>query len=606
MEDDKIQIAIYKIDIESDLFHQDESHLSVLENQAQIKGYVSQKLGIKFDNYQVKVYYKKNPLKPKWKNFFGKFIVENQDILKSNQSFSESFVMFISSEETGSLYAVTGGSGFHIIQDFVDDNFGVDILSRLIKKEDKILKSVKEKSVIGGILGTTKFFRKDYNLSENDSFGKIYQELKAGLNNEVLKEHFGLDLGSTKKESTCIAKTSFKINKSIDFDQIFIIIKGCEYVLENPDNNQDLEPIAINNVEKISKKKHPLLVSCLEAELVNQLWKRYHDRSVNIDFDLCHKDFEKYLTASKYIICKGGSSRSALGNYEFKDDDRLDTIDKLFDLLQSSKNSPVNLEDFKELINNIYIYSYEDEDNENYLTKGSLMAHIFGDVYFEEKTYFLIDNIWYQIKDSFINDLNINCTTFIKNNYNSGRMDKKWNIDEFSDENDYNKQYIGQDNTLVLDKILPENIEPCDVLMWDERNLYLYHVKAGFGNTMRDLCSQIFVAANRLREDKLTNKEYINKIYNHLVAKKGSNDPYFNLVGEQTNRIPRSEFVKLFTDKKLVFVLSVRDTSTANERSMKTEMLKFKSNIAKFSLQELMRGMKGIDVDFEFTQILKS
>lgn len=135
--------------------------------------------------------------------------------------------MLILNNSSKNLYAVTGGLGYHAIQEFIDDDFGVDILSRLISKEDKILKSVKEKSVMGGILGTTKFFRKDYNLFENDGFGKIYQELKSRLNKDILKTKFGFSDEDLRKDSSCIAKTSFKINKSITFEQMFQIIDGC-------------------------------------------------------------------------------------------------------------------------------------------------------------------------------------------------------------------------------------------------------------------------------------------------------------------------------------------------------------------------------------------
>lgn len=67
--------------------------------------------------------------------------------------------------------------------------------------------------------------------------------------------------------------------------------------------------------------------------------------------------------------------------------------------------------------------------------------------------------------------------------------------------------------------------------------------------------------------------------------------------------IEKAEFVKLF-DKNLVFVLAVSDTAQI-QRDMKDNVEKFGSNIAKFSLAELVKGMKGIDVDFEFTQILR-
>src|SRR5690606_29839351 len=120
----------------------------------------------------------------------------------------------------GRVYVITGGMhSYSAIQDLIQDDFGVDILSRLIEKKDKILKAVREKSVMGGILGTTKFFRNSYNLFENDAFGKIYQELRANLDHQVLKDRFGFTQDDLNRDVVCVAKSSFKINKSLTLDQ---------------------------------------------------------------------------------------------------------------------------------------------------------------------------------------------------------------------------------------------------------------------------------------------------------------------------------------------------------------------------------------------------
>lgn len=156
----------------------------------------------------------------------------------------------------------------------------------------------------------------------------------------------------------------------------------------------------------------------------------------------------------------------------------------------------------------------------------------------------------------------------------------------------------------MLDKITPENIEPCDILKWDDENLYFYHVKAGFGNTMRDLCSQIFIAASNLQNDVNSSKEYIGKIYDHLLSKRDSKNEYFARVFSQTTNMTKDQFVGLFESKKMVFVLAVLDTATS-ERMINDDVSRFDSNIAKFSLQELVKGMRGLGIEFKITQIAR-
>jgi uncharacterized protein (TIGR04141 family) len=599
MSEEKLQIAIYKINEESNLFSETENMLSTLSDHVKDKGFSPQELKSNLnDNYQIELFYKKNPLKPKWKLFLKDVAKNKQDILKENQSWSESFVILLLNSSSKNLYAVAGGLGYHAIQEFIDDDFGVDILSRLISKEDKILKSVKEKSVMGGILGTTKFFRKDYNLFENDGFGKIYQELKSGLNKDILKNKFGFSDEDLTKDSSCIAKTSFKINKSITFDQMFQIIDGCENIY----NDETLTPISINNVEKIIKKKDEQLVTDLEKELSNQFWKRFSGETGSYDFDICHKDFENYLTASKYIIRKNISKNNFFDDFEFCN---LENIDELFNKIKKLDDKPNNQEELFELIKSLKIFSYSEEDEKNPLTKGWIFHHIFGDVSLNNERYFLIDNGWYKIKDEFISDLNNSCKSFIENHYDEN-LSEIWNYPA-EKENDFNAKFISDnpenDKVLVLDKITPENIEPCDILKWDDENIYFYHVKAGFGNTMRDLCSQVFISANKLKNDINSSKDYIGKIYDDLVSKKSSSDDYFKKAGSQTDNITKDEFLNLFTNKKLVFVLSVLDTG--KDRNLKTNLSDFSSNIAKFSLQKLVKGMKGIDMNLRFSQIFK-
>lgn len=587
MEEEKIQICIYQITLDSDIF-QDENQLDTLSQTIESKDYTQQEISEEIDGFSVKLFYGVKPQNPKWKKFLSQVVTDNRPISEANKSWTESFILLAQNEKN--IYAVTGGLGFFTIQDYINQDFGIEVISRLIKKEDKIIKATKEKSVVGGVLGSSKNFRKNYNLFENDSFGKIYQELKANLDKGILQSKFGFNHGDLKKDSFCIAKTSFRINKSITFEQLFEIIKGCEYLIDNVD------AIAINNVEKIVKKKNQTLISNLENELFSQLWNRHQNpEDYNIDFDLCHKEFEKYLTASKYIVKKNLSNKNFFDDFVFEE---LDNVDLLFSKIKELEDSPNNEQRFRELISSLKIYSYDENDEE--LTHGWLHHHIHGDVEINEKRYFFIDKSWYLIKEEFISELNEGCKHFISEHTNEG-LTNKWDYPT-QKENEYNQTYFEQENTLVIDKITPENIEPCDILKWDDETVFFYHVKAGFGNTMRDLCSQIIIAANRINGSKLGDKKYLKKIYKQMKDKSSSSDEYYKKVAKQTDSLTEDQFLSLF-DKHLIFVLAVLDTGT-NERSL-SEIEKFKSNIAKFSLQELYKEMRSIDVALEIIQIKK-
>ncbi len=536
------------------------------------------------DGFTLKLFYKKNFTTPSWKNFLQNLSEGDQDAVQYRASASEAFILLLTKGDN--IYALSGGAGYFALQSFIDTEFGVDVFSRLVKKEDKILKATKEVSLVGGVLGTSKHFRKTYNFFDNEAFGRIYQELNAALDKEVMKSEFDFPDEELKKDSICVAKSSLKFNKKFSIEQFIKIITGCEKIIN------ERQPIIINDVVKLSAKSDKILISDLEEELLNHLFKRYQDpENSAIDFDLCHNDFEKYLTGTRYIARKPNQKSLYLDI----DEGKLDNIDDLFESIRSNPKAPNDLESFNKLVRNLNIDSYDADDNLQ--TSGRLLDHILGDILLEpaQRRYFLIDRKWYWVKDTFLEKLESECQNLIKTKPYT-KIDKVWEVDET--ENQYNSKYIESPNAIVLDKILAENIELCDILQWDEEHVYLCHVKKGFDNSMRELCSQINIAAQRLKIDLSGNKSFLKSVYSSLTAKIGGNE-YFDNVGKQTVQYSEDKFLELFEQKTPVFVLSVLDTSDRPLQNIKD----FNSTIAKYSLQTLALEMKSKDTEHKISQI---
>lgn len=150
---DKIQVGIYRI----------ESNHRLMDMQWEVnhKDYEQQELSVtQSGNYHLELYYKKQNTNPNWKSFFDPIVADGQAIIAPNVGFSESYIMLLYKDgERQNIYAVTGGNGHFVIQNYIDGQFGLDVFSRLINKDDKVIKSAREKSVLGGILGATFYFR---------------------------------------------------------------------------------------------------------------------------------------------------------------------------------------------------------------------------------------------------------------------------------------------------------------------------------------------------------------------------------------------------------------------------------------------------------------
>lgn len=115
---------------------------------------------------------------------------------------------------------------------------GTEVLIRLIQKDEKVINSLKDRSFVGNILGESRIYKDDQRLSDEDQFGKIFNQVKAVLNREILTKIFRFSKHDlTRRTANCIAHSSFQINKRITFDRLLEIITRIEWLLEKKDPN---------------------------------------------------------------------------------------------------------------------------------------------------------------------------------------------------------------------------------------------------------------------------------------------------------------------------------------------------------------------------------
>ena len=589
---DKLQLGIYRLKEEVIELKQGKLPLKViidiqyLQKLFKTKDYKEQVIQANLSNdFNIYLFFKRTPSYIRWKEFIENIADTNAAILKHKKTNNESYVLLCENKTTKKIYATTGGFGHTALQGIVEGDFGLEILSRLMKAEDKTLRSTKEKNLTGGILGEVKFFRNDYNLNENENFGNFYQELHSSLNKSLLIQTFGFSQADIDSDCLCVAKNSFTIKKSIDFQQLLGIIEKSENLINT------VQPVVeINGVKKLTKA-HKALIADLNNELDNSIIKSYSGNQVDISIELCHKDFDKYLHADNFVLDFkiNGSTK----NFEF--DEPLKNISKVIEYVKKEKS---DLSDKKllQLIGNCHITSKNNSGDIQ--TEDLIRNHFYTEVAYKGKSYFLSDSDWFEIKASFTNKLNEQCQDFINENTSSIKL-STWNYPT-EKENDFNAKHIGKNEFLVFDKFTPENIEACDILHWDANNIYFIHAKKGFDNSMRDLSHQVYIAARRVKEDFKTGYKFIEELYDTVKNSTGTST-YSTNARNQLNSIAKNNFVDLFKTRKPVFVLAVKDTATTTRNLNKIE--DFNSNIAKFSLHELVKNMRNLAIDFEICEL---
>ncbi|MDP4247372.1 MAG: hypothetical protein Q8932_16150, partial [Bacteroidota bacterium] len=194
---------------------------------------------------QVRLFYARQAKPARWVAFFRPALAPDQPMLKA-QNRVASFVCFVGAGRRS--FVLTGGLGKFLVQDYLDPNFGMDILVRLIKKDAPSVRSLQDRGVTGTVLGENRFFRGRQRLTDEDQFGKIYKEINAVLNNQTLLKELGFSsLEVKRKTAGCWAKSSFLLSKSIGFEKMLNLVDQLNRILAKPPNFSLNSVILIRN-----------------------------------------------------------------------------------------------------------------------------------------------------------------------------------------------------------------------------------------------------------------------------------------------------------------------------------------------------------------------
>jgi hypothetical protein len=207
----------------------------------------------------------------------------------------------------------------------------------------------------------------------------------------------------------------------------------------------------------------------------------------------------------------------------------------------------------------------------------------------------LIDTKWYHLRDTFVKDLITNTQHILKTYKASDKiLPLKWDKSILRKEKDYNSQYNSLKNYIVIDTIIEDGLELCDILHYDNANLYLIHVKYGFKSEMRELTNQITISARRLRETLGTEKKSIlTKIYNRLIL--GNLD---------VDNLSLEDFILLF-NRKITYVLAFT-SHLSQDLKVESNIESFNSNIARYSLIQCSGEMRAYYYDMLTFQIMRN
>ncbi|BDS10937.1 DUF6119 family protein [Aureispira anguillae] len=529
--------------------------------------------------------------KSDWVKFFPTELTSNLEFDILNIS----ILLFI--DNGFDIFIVVGGKGFQLVIPFIDHTFGLSILSRLIKPEEDLITSINSRGITGNRSGLSEQFRNEFRMIDFVRFGKVPTELHITLSQNISNIHFDFLQSKTGERIKIYAGKSFKIKKNIDFKKLHKIVEEMGHILSIVPSDFLSTYIEIKNHRKIEEELTPLLHQSIFQDL-SQVATYGSSTAQNensligkrFKFDLSHPEKIAQFYEADYYILK---EKTEKGKYsEFN---RVQNKENIYDSVVKriiELGYHLDFYKFRAFAQGIRVVSYSDG---KLSTSASFFYHFTSEFLFENRPIFLVDNKWYELKNSFVSDLEFECTETIKAyKLPSHILPLPWDKAVTKKESEYNLKYDDLDNYIVLDTITPNGVELCDILYIEKDKIYLVHVKFGFDAALRELTNQVTLSARRLYEDKKSgNFDYLGKVYDGIILKQKSNFNY-----------TKAGFISLF-DKKITYVFAFA-SQLKHDYLVEENIHKYKSNIARYSLVQCNQDMKAFMYDLNIWQIRRN
>jgi hypothetical protein len=537
---------------------------------------------IEKDNFTYFLYlFKSDEVASDWQDFLPNGLTQNENFNETKIS----LILFIETDDH--IFCVIGGNAsYQIILPFIDQSYGLNTYSRIIKPAEDELASIKSRGITGTRAGMSEQFRDNYRIIDFIKFGKIPQEIHLRLSQEISDLHFDFLKKRENDRIQVYVGKGFKIKKGVDFEILHRLIQELD-IIEQLDADDYL-----SSYKEITDRKY--IDNHLYQELITKIFNDIENLGRN-RLDL-HKrfqhdfsnpnDIEKFYEADEYRL----KEKTDQGGYKiFK---IIEDRNEIYDAVLKRAVEKTGQNDrfqFMVFLQGVKIACYQDK---KLTISSNFLFHISTEFKYDGKPVFLVDTKWFHLRDSFVEDLKIN-TAHVLNSYPApkGILTIPWDKTILRTEGDYNLEYNNKENYIVLDTLIADNLELCDIIYYNNEELYLIHVKYGFQSKMRELSNQVLISARRLRETKGTKeKKLLVDIYNQLLEKA------YNI-----NNLSLEQFLELF-EKRIKYVIAFT-SHLKKDLDVKDNIEKFSSNIARYSLIQCSGEMRASYYDLLTYQI---
>lgn len=136
-----------------------------------------------------------------------------------------SYILLYQNGET--LYGMTGGYGSFYISKFIDRNFGLYLIPKIIKQDNPVLKQIIQNNLTGNQLSMHRANRKTTNFLVEQDMSSIYRQLYIEVDRKIAQE-LGIEFDEDEAEKgkiNIVNKDSLVIRRWFTLSQLIIVLK---------------------------------------------------------------------------------------------------------------------------------------------------------------------------------------------------------------------------------------------------------------------------------------------------------------------------------------------------------------------------------------------
>lgn len=537
------QFSIYKVDYDKSVKYFNEEYdvkiSSYLELESHILDMIKKEVSkkrkneiVNFTNNGFKGLVFKTYHYPTWYGMIDNMIEEEIDLSNTHISYILSYL------KDDNIFLLTGGLGSNYISEYTQKNYGLYLLPKIMKENSPVIKSVLENRMSGNKLSSKHSNRNVTTISTENDMSSIFRELSLEIDKEMI-ELLGIEIDENKKirNLNLIAKDSFVIRKSINIEELIVVLNKLIDIEKNDDN--------FSLGYFIDAKKNGYSYKDL-----NELFIQYLMRGIGENFILVGDEYSEYCVGGNLYVVQDNEQ-----NIIYQSDTPI-TIE---DLYKNCLPEPITKASIERLLKySLMVYN----DKEIILYPTKIKQCMQG--YIEDKNrrpFFLFNDKWLMFDNNYIDNLD---KEFKKGYAQMINIDEKLKdilVNKNSDltEDAYNKTFENSDEIILAHTVLSNNIELADLIYYDEDNLYLVHNKSKFqGSGARDVLNQILTSAEFINHYMMEKKDFIEKYYDDILKKYSNN---------KIKDLTKEEFIELFNKPNIYYVAGFMEKLSDNTDS---------------------------------------